>query len=48
MSPKPLLVRFDKIDEFLRIYDGPRYLTVFDSENYDTVYNRKSKKQNHI
>ena len=26
-------IRFDKIDGFIRIYDGTRYLTLFVSEN---------------
>ena len=25
---------------FIRIYDGSRYLTLLDSEKYDTIYNR--------
>ena len=37
---KPLLVRFDKIDGFIRIYDGTRYLTLFGSDKYDAIYNR--------
>ena len=30
---KPLLIRFNKIDEFIRVYDGTRYLVLFGSEN---------------
>ena len=37
---KPLLIRFNKIDGFIRIYDGTRYLTLLGSEKYDTIYNR--------
>ena len=33
IGPKPLYIRFDKIYEFTRIYDGTRYLTLFGSEN---------------
>ena len=40
IDPKPLRIRFDKIDEFIRIYDGTRYLTVFGSEKYDAIYDR--------
>ena len=29
---KPLRIRFIKIDGFIRIYDGTRYLTLFGSE----------------
>ena len=32
IDPKPLRIRFDKIDGFVRIYDGTRYLTLFGSE----------------
>ena len=38
--PKALAIRFDKIDEFIRIYAGTRYLTLLGSENYDAIYNR--------
>ena len=37
---KPLRIRFDKIDGFIRIYDVTRYLTVFDSEKYDATYDK--------
>ena len=29
---KPLCIRFDKIDGFIRVYDGTRYLVLFGSE----------------
>ena len=38
--PKPLRIRVDKIDGFVRIYDGTRYLTLFDSEKRDAIYNK--------
>ena len=38
--PKPLRIRFFKIDGIIRIYDGARYLTLFDSEKYEGIYNR--------
>ena len=38
--PKPLRIKFDKKDRFLRIYDGTRYLTLFGSGIYDTICNR--------
>ena len=31
--------RFDKIDVFIRVYDGTRYLFLFGSEKYDFIYN---------
>ena len=40
IDPKPLCIRFDKIDGFIRIYDGSRYLTLFGSEEYEAIYNR--------
>ena len=33
-----LRIRFDKIDRFIKIYDGARYLTSFGSEKYDALY----------
>ena len=36
---KGLRIRFDKIEGFIRIYDGTRYLTLFGSEKY-AIYNR--------
>ena len=32
IQAKPLRIRFDKIDEFIRIYDGTRNLTLLNSE----------------
>ena len=40
IDPKPLSFRFNKIDGFIRIYEGTRYLTLFRSEKYETSYNR--------
>ena len=37
---KPFRIRFEKIDGFIRIYDGTRYLTFFGSEKYDDIYDR--------
>ena len=51
---KPLRIRLDKIDGLIRIYDETRYLTLFDTKNYDAIYDRirylisKPKKQYHI
>ena len=33
-------IRFGKIDGFIRIYDGTKYLTLFGSEKYEAIYNR--------
>ena len=40
IGPKPLHITFDKINGSIRIYDGARYLTLFDSEKYDVIYDR--------
>ena len=40
ICPKRLRIRFNKIDGFIRIYDGTRYLTLFGSEKYDAIYDR--------
>ena len=40
IGSKPLQIRFDKIDGFIRIYDGTRYLTLFGSEKHDPIYER--------
>ena len=33
-------IRFDKVDGYIRVYDGNRYLVLFSPEKYDAVYNR--------
>ena len=40
IDSKPLRIRFNKIDGFIRIYDRTRYLKLFSSEKYDAIYNR--------
>ena len=40
VSAKPLRIIFDKIDGFIRVYDGTRYLVLFGSEKCDYIYNR--------
>ena len=40
ISQKPLRIRFDKRNGFIRIYDGTRYLLLFGSEKYDDIFNR--------
>ena len=37
---KTLKIRFDKIDGFIWIYDGTRYLTLFASEKHDVIYDK--------
>ena len=40
IDSKSLGVRFDKIDGFIIIYDGTRYLVLFGSEKYDHIHDR--------
>ena len=40
VSAKPLRIIFDKIDGFIRVYDGTRSLVLFGSEKCDYIYNR--------
>ena len=40
IDPKPFRIRFHKIDGCIRIYDGTRYLALFDSGKYDAIYDR--------
>ena len=37
IDSKPLRISFNKIDKFIRGYDGPRYLVLFGSE-VDSYY----------
>ena len=39
IGAKPLRIKFDKIDGFIRIYDGIKCLTLFGSEKYEVIYN---------
>ena len=40
MGPKPLQIRFYKVDEFIRIYDGSEYLVLLDPKRYGSIYNK--------
>ena len=40
IGSKPLRIRFDEIDGIIRIYNGTRYLTLFDTKKYDAIYDR--------
>ena len=40
IGAKPLCIRFNKIDGFVRVYDGTRYLVLFGVEKYDFIYNK--------
>ena len=40
IGAKPLRIMFNKVDEFIRVYDGTTYLVLFGPEKYDAIYNR--------
>ena len=40
IGPKLLRIRFDKIDGFVRVYNGVRYLVLFGPGKYVAIYNR--------
>ena len=40
INAKPLRIRFDKVDEFIIVYDGTKYLLLFGPEKFDAIYNR--------
>ena len=40
MGSKPLRIRFDEIDRFIKIYDGIRPLVLFGHLLYDEIYDR--------
>ena len=33
-------ISFDKLDRFIKIYDGTRYLALFGPKTYDAIYDR--------
>ena len=35
-----MLIKFNKIDGFVRVYDGTRYIVLFGAEKYDSIYNK--------
>ena len=40
VSTKPLHIMFDKVDMFIRDYDGPKYLVLFNPEKYNSIYDK--------
>ena len=40
IDTKSLCIRFDKIDRFIRVYDGTRYLALFETEKCGFICNR--------
>ena len=37
---KHFRIMFHKVDRFVRIYDGTKYLVLFRPEKYDAIYSR--------
>ena len=37
IDSKPLRIRFDKIDRFIRVYNGARYIVLFGRETDDSI-----------
>ena len=48
IGPKHLWIRFDKIDGFIKIYDGSKYLVLLGSEKYDAIYDRSKYFASHV
>ena len=40
ISAKPLHISFNKVNRFIGVYDGTRYLVLFGHEKHDAIYNR--------
>ena len=40
IAVEPLCIKFNKIDEFNRVYDGTSYLALFRREKYDFIFNK--------
>ena len=37
---KPLRIRFNEVDGFVKVYGGTRHLVLFGPEKYDDIYKR--------
>ena len=40
IGAKPLRISLDKVNGFIRVYYGTRYLVLFRPEKYDAIFNR--------
>ena len=40
MGAKPLHIRFDKVDGFIKVYDGITFFLLFGPWRYDSIYGR--------
>ena len=45
IGAKPWHKRFDKLNGFIRIYDGTRYLVLVGPKKFDAIYNKKKVKR---
>ena len=47
IRPKPLRIRFDKIDAFIRIHNGTSYLILLAPKKYAVTYNKIKYLESH-
>ena len=40
IGTKRLCITFNKVDEFITVYDGTKYLALFGPEKYGDIYNK--------
>ena len=38
MDTKPSRIWFNKVDKFIKMYDGTRYLVMYDYNRYNAIY----------
>ena len=38
MDTKPSRIWFNKVDKFIKMYDGIRYLVIYDYNRYNAIY----------
>ena len=40
IGAKPLCIRFNKVDRFIKVYNGTTYLVLLGPEKYVVIYNK--------
>ena len=40
VNAKPMSIRFDKVNEFIRVYDGTTFSTLFELINYRAAFSK--------
>ena len=40
IAAKPILIRFNEVEELIRVYDETRYLVLLGPEKYDAIHNK--------